>query len=206
MIEADHFWLHRLFFSHYFRFILWKDFRKIEISGEFSDRGLPVMLIGNHISWWDGFFSYELNRTLFKRRFYLMMLEEQLKKISFFRKLGAFSIDPGSRSAIKSVNYASEILKSSGNILIIFPQGKIKSQYTTEMAFLKGWFRILKNAGAPVHVVFMANLTDYFSCRKPTLYVYLEDYPLTEGFILDDLSESYNLFYQRCLERQKQLS
>ncbi len=206
MIKAEHFWLYRLFFRNYFRCILRKDFRKIEITGEYRDRGLPILLIGNHISWWDGFFPYELNRTLFKRRFYLMMLEEQLRKISFFRKLGAFSIDPGSRSAVQSVNYASEILKNSDNILILFPQGKIKSQYTTEMVFLKGWFRILKNAGAPVHVVFMANLTDYFSYRKPAVYVYLEDYPRSEGFNFDDLSESYNLFYQRCLERQKQLS
>ena len=206
MIKADHSWLHRLFFIHYFRYILRKDFRKIEIIGEFRDRGLPILLIGNHISWWDGFFPYELNRTLFKRRFYLMMLEEQLRKISFFRKIGAFSIDPGSRSAMQSINYASEILKSSDNLLILFPQGKISSQYTTEMVFLKGWFRILKNAGSPVHVIFMANLTDYFSYRKPAVYVHLEDYPRSEKFVFDDLCKSYNLFYQRCLERQKQLS
>ncbi len=206
MIKAEHFWLHQLFFRNYFRYILWKDFRKTEIFGEYRDRGLPLLVIGNHISWWDGFFPYELNRTLFKRRFYLMMLDEQLRKISFFRRLGAFSIDPGNRSAIKSVSYAAEILHKSDNMLLLFPQGKIQSQYTTEIVFLKGWFRILKNAATPVHVLFLANLTDYFSHRKPSVYMYLEDYPRSEGFVFDDLCNSYNLFYQRCLEQQKQLS
>ncbi len=206
MIKAKHFWLHHLFFRNYFRYILWKDFRKTEIHGEYRDKGLPLLLIGNHFSWWDGFFSYELNCRLFKRRFYLMMLEKQLRKIKFFRRLGAFSIDPGSRSVLESINYAGKLLEDNNNLLTLFPQGKLQSQYTDIINFQKGWFRILENAANPVHVLFMANLTDYFSHRKPSLYIYLEDYPQTEEFVFDDLAGSYNDFYKKCVKRQKQLA
>ena len=206
MIQAKHFWLHQLFFRYYFRYILRKDFRRTETFGEYRDRGLPVLVIGNHISWWDGFFIYELNTRIFKRRFYLMMLEEQLKKIKFFRRLGAFSINPGSRSVLESVKYATEILASSDNMLALFPEGELKSQYEQDILFRKGWFRILKYAPGPVQVIFMANVTDYFSHRKPTLYTYIEEYPYTDSFVFDKLSSDYNAFYQRTLKQQKQRS
>lgn len=205
MINAEHSRLHQLFFRNFFRYILWKDFHRMEIIGEYYDRGLPLLIIGNHISWWDGFIPYELNRRIFKRRFHLMMLEEQLQKIKFFRRLGAFSIDPGKRSALQSVNIASDILKIKDNLLVLFPQGEIQSQFKEDIIFRKGWFRILKNASNPVHVLFMANRTDYLSHRKPTLYMYLESYSKTDNFVFNDLCNCYNSFHQRSLENQKRL-
>ncbi len=206
MIGAHHSWLHNTFFASYIRYILNKDFDSVNIKGTYKDQKLPLLVIGNHFSWWDGFFPYELNRKIFKRRLYLMMLEEQLAQRKFFRRLGAFSINPGSRSVVESINYASDVLKDKSNILILFPQGKIHSQYTTDMVFQKGWFRVLKNPGNPVHILFMANLTDYFSKRKPSLFIYLEDFPKTHDFVLEELTSGYNSFYRRCIEYQKQLA
>jgi 1-acyl-sn-glycerol-3-phosphate acyltransferase len=203
MIRAKHMWLHRLFFRNYFRYILRKDFRKIILNGTFDDKGLPILLICNHISWWDGFFPYEINLSLFKRRFHIMMLEDQLRRIRFFRRLGAFSINPGKRSALESLAYAKEILTDKKNLLVLFPQGSIHSQYTTEIKFRIGWFRILENSDTPVQIIFMANLTDYFSYRKPGLYVYIEDYHESGNPDLTDIEKSYNNFYLRSLEKQK---
>ncbi len=205
MIEANHFWFQRLFFNAYIPFILRRDFKSHNITGKFEDRGLPLLLIGNHFSWWDGFFPYALNRKMFKRRLYLMMLEEQLASRRFLRRLGAFSINPGSRTAVDSINYASQILKDKNNVLIIFPQGNIRSQYDNEIVFQKGWFRILKSTAHPVHVLFMANLTDYFSNRKPSLYTYIEDYPETVNFVFEELSSGFSSFFKRCIDQQKQL-
>lgn len=206
MIRAKHFRLYHIFFRNYFSFILWKEFREIRISGDYRDKGLPVLLIGNHFSWWDGFFAYELNRRIFRKKIHLMMLEEQLKRHSFFRRLGAFSINPGSRSVLESLDYAAGLLRHNGNLLTLFPQGKFYSQYSTEIEFQKGWFRILKNAENPVNVIFMANLTDYFSGRKPTLSIYIEEYPDTTGFDLVLLNNKYKEFYSRSLEKQKALA
>ncbi|MGF1586598.1 MAG: lysophospholipid acyltransferase family protein [Bacteroidales bacterium] len=203
MIRAKHTWLHRLFFRNYFRYILRKDFREIILKGTFDDKGWPILLICNHISWWDGFFPYEINLRCFKRRFHIMMLEDQLRRIIFFRRLGAFSINPGKRSAPESLNYAKEILTDSRNMLVLFPQGRIHSQYTTDIKFRKGWFRIVKNSSRPVQIIFMASLTDYFSYRKPSLYVYIENYHKSEDLDFYDVEKSYNNFYLRSLEKQK---
>lgn len=206
MIRAKHFWFYHLFFRNYFRYILWKDFRKIEINGDYRDRRLPLLLIGNHASWWDGFFVYEINRRIFKRRFHLMMLESQLAKHKFFSKIGAFSIAPGDRSALESLNDAGRLLENNSNMLILFPQGQLKSQHTSTIEFRKGWFRILKERINPVQIIFTANLIDYFSHRKPSLYIYFEEYQKSSGFDFEELCKSYNKFYQNCIIRQTELS
>lgn len=206
MIKAKHNHLYHLFFSNYFRYIIRKDFRKMDITGGIADREMPLLIIGNHFSWWDGFIPYELNRQLFRRRFHIMMLEEQLKRHLFFSKLGAFSINPGNRSAIESLNYGTSLLNDKKNLLVLFPQGTIDSQYNQSIDFKKGWFRILRNLPGPVQICFMAVLTDYFSNRKPTLFICLEEYNKTASFIFEELSEAYRSFYLKCLERQKELS
>ncbi len=104
---------HRLFFTWFFRIysiqmIRWH-FRKVTINGEFQDRGLPVMLIGNHFSWWDGFIANFLNIKVFHRKFHVMMLEEQLNSRRFLNKAGAYSIKKGSRSVIESMQYTVEL-------------------------------------------------------------------------------------------------
>lgn len=205
MIKAKHFWINQLFFKNYFRYLIWKDFHKMVVHDNYKEKNLPLLLICNHFSWWDGFFAYELNRRIFKRTFYLMMLEDQLNKYSFFRRLGAFSINPGNRSVINSLKYAGNQLKKSDNMLILFPQGQIQSQYASNIYFKKGWFKMLKNIDNDVHILFLANLTDYFSHRKPSLHIYMEDYPDTNGFNFDELSLKYNDFYKKCVNRQTEI-
>ena len=61
------------------------------------DPTLPLLITPNHSTWWDGFFFYTLNKRIFRRKGYLMMLEEQLSKYRFFRRIGAFGIEPGLR-------------------------------------------------------------------------------------------------------------
>ena len=203
MIQAKHTRIHHLFFRHYIRCILKKDFREFGITGSFEDRDMPVLIIGNHFSWWDGFIAYELNNSIFRRRFHIMMLEEQLSRYMFFRHLGAFSIKPGSRSALESIHYAGEFLRDKNNLLILFPQGKIQSLHNDRIEFRRGWFRILKDPANPVHVLFMANFVDYLSHRKPSLSINIETYPPTSGFVFDDISNNYYEFFQRSLEKQR---
>ena len=50
-------------------------FNRMVYKGEFEDNGKPVLLISNHFSWWDGFFQSYLNKRVFHRRLYFMMLK-----------------------------------------------------------------------------------------------------------------------------------
>ncbi len=205
MIVARHSWWFERVFNLYLAFAFKRSFRKIETVGSVTDKGMPMLVIGNHISWWDGFWILRLNQKKFRRRFYVMMLEDQLHENKFLSKLGAFSIRKKSRDMIQSLNYASGILQNPGELLLLFPQGEIHSQYDVPVNFQKGWGRMLSKVKNPVQVLMVVHLLDYFSHPKPTLRQYVFSPEQTENFSCDQLESIYNDFYKQCLVKQKDL-
>lgn len=204
MIKANHSRLYTWFFDKYIGHILHKQFREINITGHVEPKGRSILIVGNHFSWWDGFFILHLNRIVFKRKLYVMMLEEQLKKRMFLSRIGAYSINPGTKSVIDSLSYTVTLLKEPQTIAAIFPQGDIESAYTSRIRFEKGLQFILDRSSsqAPVQLVFMAALVDYYSHQKPSLTLSIEEYmdwgtPQAEG-----VEDAYNDFYRRAIERQ----
>lgn len=193
---------HNFFVYHFFQlYSLWRtkwNFSKTFINGTFNDRGLPVLVLSNHFSWWDGFWVVCLNYRVFGRRFHFMMLEEQLKKHMFFTKTGGFSIKKGSRSVIETLDYTAEILSDKRNLVLLFPQGEIRSMHTTDFEFETGIEHIIVRLKSNIHIVFLANILDYFSGSKPCLYMYFSEYTGND-FSTSALQAEYNRFYSQCL-------
>lgn len=200
MLKSRHHFIVYPFFQHYTRYLLKTRYHTVSIENHFADNGNAVLLIGNHVGWWDGFWAMYLNLKVLKRKFHFMMLEEQLLRYRFFNYTGAFSVDKGSRSVVESIRYASELLNDCKNMLLMYPQGRLHSMYEHHFQFEKGIERILKNRERKVQVVFSANLVDCFTEPKPSLSIYTENY---EGaFTVEALEQAYNDFYTRCLEKQ----
>ncbi len=187
------------FFQFYSLYKIKQNFNKVEINGEFRDRGLPVFLVSNHISWWDGFWTVYLNRKLFGRKyFYFMMLEEELQKRMFLNKAGGYSVKKGSRSVIETMEYTAQLLDDKNNLVLIFPQGEINSLHTREIRFEKGIEYIIRKSSGNFQLVFVVFLIDYFSEQKPSLFVYLKEYDL-RNFTSKTLETEYNIFYNDCI-------
>ena len=73
MIEANHRWFYVWFIRVYTAVNLRLNFRKIIIEGDtVVPEDKPLLLVGNHFSWWDGFFAYYLNYTLWRRKFHVI--------------------------------------------------------------------------------------------------------------------------------------
>ena len=200
VLKARHHFFIYPFFRFYAGWIIRRHFGRIDIENEFADQNLPILLLVNHFSWWDGFFAMYLNVNLLKRKFHFMMLEEQLKKFSFFNLTGGYSIRKNSKSAVESINYTIELLQDKQNMVLLFPQGKIESVYTADFHFESGIGRIIEKTDGKIQIVFMANLIDYFSNRKPGLYMYISDYH-GDNTDIHIIQTEYNLFYSRCLTR-----
>jgi len=198
VLKARHHFFIYPFFKWYAGWIIRRHFGLVELKKEFDDQGLPVLLLANHVSWWDGFFAMHLNVKVLKRKFYFMMLEEQLKKFSFFNQTGGYSIRKKSRETIESINYTAELLRERGNMVLLFPQGKIESIYKTSFQFESGIGHVIKKAECDIHILFMANLIDYFSDRKPGLYIYIIEYKGNK-FDVKSIQDAYNLFYNQCI-------
>lgn len=207
MIAANHSRLHTWFFDRYIGYILRKQFRKVNITGHVEPTGQPILTVGNHFSWWDGFFVLYLNRKLFRRKVHIMMLEEQLKPRMFLTRIGGYSIAPGTRSVMDSLRYTVNLLNDSKNMAVIFPQGEIKSAYDSPLRFQKGLQLVLNKTAeqTPVQLVFMVALVDYFSYQKPSLTLAIQEYRDWNTPNAKSVEDAYNEFFQQTIQRQNLL-
>jgi len=193
------------FFKWYTNWKIKKYFHQVKIIGEFQEKNKSILLVSNHNSWWDGFWTLYLNMKIFKHQFFFMMLEKQLKKFWYFNYCGGFSVNKNSSTLIESLQYSAELLSNSQNLVLLFPQGKIESMHQQEIKFEKGLEWILKKTGSSVQIIFLANLIDYFSMPKPTLSIYFQEYSVVD-FQTATLERDYNIFFNKCLQNQKQLT
>ncbi|MFP3861072.1 MAG: lysophospholipid acyltransferase family protein [Bacteroidales bacterium] len=201
MIKAKHHSWYERFFRFYSRFMLSNHFRRIIINGSYTEKNRPVMLIGNHFSWWDGFIANYLNMVVFKKRFHIMMLEEQLKPRMFLNKAGAYSIKKNTRDVVNTLNYTVELMKDKNNIVVMYPQGSIQSVYHYPLEFEKGVEAIL-NRSQEVDVYFLVALVDYFSHRKPALTLGIKEYPFEKPVSTLTIQEAYNEYMQYLIAGQ----
>lgn len=206
MIQAQHTvwgaWIGR----YYSGYKLEKAFRPIRLIGEYAADESAVLLIANHFCWWDGFIQYRLNRQVFQKKFHVMMQEEQLIQHKILCRGGAFSIRKGSREIMESLRYSADLLKDTGNLVLLFPQGCIQSIHTPEFSFQKGIEYLLKHSSKEVQLVFNVNLIDYFSEKHPSLSVYYRKYDLPDSFALPLIEDAYNAYAWECKQRQYDLS
>lgn len=204
MIQARHHKIYDFFFDHYIHHILKKDFHHIDVVGQWPVDNDSYLIIGNHVSWWDGFWVYYLNKRFLKRQFYTMMLEEQLSSRMFLSRIGGFSVNPGHRSVIDSLNYAVTKLTQPGNLVVMYPQGRIASFSAGVLPFQKGVDYIIKKAQLK-KVLFYVALVDYFSERKPTLTFYIGSYVLNHDFD-ESIENLFRLFYEDAVKKQARVS
>jgi len=201
VIRARHIPFYVRFISFYSRNGLKRNFHSVEFDCSAVTANRPVLLIGNHFSWWDGFIAYRLNDLCLHKRFHVMMLEEQLETRLFLNKAGAFSIKRVSRSVIESLQYASALLHDPENIVVVYPQGTISSIHRRPVRFEKGVERIIAGASDKLMILFYVALPDWYSEKKPGLTVRIIEYTARERSVAD-LEETYNMFLDECIARQ----
>jgi len=198
MIKARHTYRGKLVCDFYSSYKLDSAFSSVNMIGDVTDNGLPVLIIANHFSWWDGFIQYRLNKIIFKKRFHVMMLEEQLEKYMILNKGGAFSIRRNSREIIDSLNYCTGLLKDNNNLVLLFPQGKIESIYTPYFSFENGLNYLLKHLENGIQLVFNVNLIDYFSQKKPSLNIYFKRFDFSTPIAVKQIEKEFNDYTSEC--------
>ncbi len=159
-----HLYVSRLFRRHFHAIFLLGDFPKTEAT-------LPVLLAPNHSTWWDGFFIHLLNKKIFARRPYVMMLEEQLVRYPFFTRLGVFSINPHSAVDTRaSLRYAARILRDPANLLCIFPQGELLPWEKRPLGLKRGVEILLRWHAGPVNLLPLAIRVEFLGEKLPSVF------------------------------------
>lgn len=110
-----------------------------------EDKNTPTVIFAPHCNWWDGIVLYNIIHRIFHKEIRLMV--EELNRFPLLRYGGAYSVNKKSpQSAMTALQYSVEVLKSTKNVLGIFPQGIIRPPHFRPVKFQTGLAYIAQNA------------------------------------------------------------
>ncbi|MBW4891265.1 lysophospholipid acyltransferase family protein [Mucilaginibacter sp. HMF5004] len=190
------------FFNRYISWIISRHFQKVTFNWADFDEDKSILLIANHFSWWDGFLLYHLNKIYFKKAFHIMVLNDTMQKVGFMKYLGAFSVTKNSREVIGSLDYAAGLLNENNNMVVIFPQGKLYSNFVDRVEFEKGLSRITAQAPANFQYVLSASFIEHFQYKKPSVFMGLKVLDKADIATPEQLHSIYQQHYQLTKSQQ----
>ena len=202
MIPARRIKLFSNWFAIYMRYRMRRAFNRLVVTPFTPKPGHSVLLLCNHFSWWDGLWGNYLAYWHLDRYLYIMMQEDHLQKRMLLNLFGGFSINRSSREMIKSLQYAAGLLNDPENLVVVFPQGELISNHTTEIKVEKGIERLIKNIKGPCQIVYNCALIDYFESLKPSVFFHLYDCGIAGEVPFDELITRINTFHQHALKAQ----
>jgi len=197
-------------FAIYNRNLIKRRFHSIQVSGleilENRNKLFPLIVYANHSSWWDGLVAFQISRKANLDSF-IIMEEKQLKKLFFFRKLGAFSVArENGRNAFRSINYAAEILTETENrALWIFPQGEILSNEIRPLKFFNGLSHVIKKVDK-CYAVPLAIKYEFLENYKPEIFIRIGAGELISGganFFVKRKTQEFEIQLTQTLDRLK---
>ncbi len=196
-------------FAFYHKRLLRKHFYEIHLMGKENlnliDNSLPVILYANHSNWWDGFIAYLLSKRILKADDYLMMDIEQMKKFRFFKYIGAFSVDRNnSTEAVRSINYAVELLGNSKKYLWIFPQGEMLPQDLRPLKFYSGITKITDKLNG-VNLVPVCLRYEFLMEQRPEVFIKIGKPDIITGSADKTLTETLSLILTKELDELRDM-
>lgn len=129
------------FFRWIVRVYFWLHFRAVRVSRPeiFAQQTGPLIVFGNHSSWWDPMVAFLLAADLMGQRAqYAPMDATSLKRHGILKRIGVFPIEMHSaRGAAQFIRTGLSVL-AAGGVLWITPQGRFADTRELPLAFKPG--------------------------------------------------------------------
>ncbi|WP_437734901.1 lysophospholipid acyltransferase family protein [Sorangium sp. So ce1335] len=107
----------------------------------------PLLLVANHVSWWDPLVILHASQHLLDVDGHAMMDADNLRRLPFFALVGAFGVDldlPSDGTA--AIRYAARLLDRPGRAVWIFAQGRERPSDERPLGFRAGAAQIARVA------------------------------------------------------------
>jgi 1-acyl-sn-glycerol-3-phosphate acyltransferase len=204
MIKPGNNFIIRQILHSYVTWIVKRHFHELKFDQVEIDPNKSVLLIANHFSFWDSLILYVVCCKLLKKNFYVMAREDTTVKFQYVKYGGAFSINKQSRDMLQSLDYAAELLNDPQNLVLIFPQGKLYSNFANTVHFEKGITRVIEKAEGKFQLLFAATFVQYLKHKKPAATVYFQTEPY-DGKSFEDLKNAYQMHYDNAKLQQTEI-
>ena len=115
---------------------------------------IPLLLVANHVSWWDGFLLREIHRRLRPDApLHVVMSEPELRRHAVFRWMGAVPLDASPLAGRRLLQTLRSHVEARPDAVIgFFPQGRIWPSHRRPLDFRRGGAWLARRL-APVAVV-----------------------------------------------------
>ncbi|HEX2081167.1 MAG TPA: lysophospholipid acyltransferase family protein [Longimicrobium sp.] len=134
---------------------------------------VPLLLAANHVSWWDPFTLREVQRALRPAApFFTVMLESELARRPFFRRLGVVGLDPASPASLRGcIRQLRRLLdERPDGAVCFFPQGRIWPSFRRPLGFRPGISLLAKELG-PMILLPVGLHVEPLNATRPTVFV-----------------------------------
>lgn len=132
----------------------------------------PVFFVANHSSWWDPFILREMHRRMRPEQpLYTLMLQSELEKHPFFRRIGIVGIDPASAGSVRRAirTFQRRLERHPGACVTFFPQGRIWPATRRPLGFRRG-IEPFVQALAPVTLLPVGIRVEPLNDLRPTAF------------------------------------
>jgi 1-acyl-sn-glycerol-3-phosphate acyltransferase len=188
----------------YVKWIVNRHFHELRFDPLEVDPNKSILLIANHFSFWDSLILYIVCYKSIKKKFYVMVREDTTVQLKYLKYGGAFSVNKHSRDMLQSLDYAAELLNDPQNLVLIFPQGKLYSNFINDIHFEKGISKIIAKAEGKFQLLFAATFVQYLKHKNATATVYLKAVP-GEGKNFEELKNAYQKHYDNAKLQQTEI-
>lgn len=167
------------------RFFAWHAHRKIcahfsevrtidlELLSEAMVAG-PVLLLPNHSAWWDPLWALSLLTHHLRADGYALMDAQNLRRLPFFGKVGAFGVDLADPAdGARAIRYAAGLLDRPGRVVVIYPQGEEQPSRAPELRLRPGSALVQRLAKGAIPLA-MGVRYEHLGQEKPSLWAGFE--------------------------------
>lgn len=189
-------------FRKYVYYRMRKDFNVMRFNTIDIKPGHSVLLLCNHFSWWDGFWSDWIATKVMHHKFHIMMQHDHIEQRTWLRFMGGFSINRHSKDVVISLNYTAQLLNDPANMVTVFPQGELVSNHATEINIERGIAHIIKKIKGDCQIIYYSAFIDYFESFKPSVYFHLLDCGTNKDFDFERLKQQINDHHKKSLAEQ----
>jgi 1-acyl-sn-glycerol-3-phosphate acyltransferase len=132
----------------------------------------PLIIFGNHPSWWDPVIAHFLNRNLFpSRQFRAAIDASALDQYAVFRKLGFFGVRLDDRAgAVQFLKTASAVTRSTQDVLWITPEGRFADARDHSVTLMPGVAHLCNKLDSG-HAIAMAMEYVFWNERLPVCLI-----------------------------------
>lgn len=146
----------------------------------------PVLVVSNHTSWWDPLVAVWVTSHVIRTNAYALMNGANLRRLPFFRLLGAFGVDlDRAGDGARGIRYAARLLRSPRTWVWVYAQGDERPVTERPLNFKPGAAAIARLAPR-AQVLPLALRYEFGNTERPELHIRVGDVLASTGDVERD--------------------